>query len=399
MPSIALILQSIRHLLLIVRPCTGKILPKYDITRVNLMKLKSKLAASVAVLGLGSTMAVAEGLERVNLDPSFLFESGNYAEFSYGSVTPSIPSGGAIVRDNVAGSFTVTNFAAKTSLDDSLDVGIWSTSNGNGASIDWAPTPVKAELTVPALAALVRYRVNDNISVIGGLKRSTVNDGGLLKLPIDGKTALGTWTLSSASTTAAVYGVAYEMPEIALRVSVVAEASSSLDIDTSYTIAETGATVHTGVSKASIGDATTFSFQSGIAADTLLFGSVRVSSWKNNQVSVPTSPNVAGRHTVSSFGDGSSYTVGLGRKFSDKLSGSVSYFSDPASDCKPTSPLSPICENTSINLGAKYSLSDSATLSLGTTWTQYGDASAFGGAATTTKSTKTSYGFKLSYKF
>jgi len=363
------------------------------------MKLKSKLAASVAVLGLGSTMAVAEGLERVNLDPSFLFESGNYAEFSYGSVTPSIPSGGAIVRDNVAGSFTVTNFAAKTSLGDSLDVGIWSTSNGNGASIDWAPTPVKAELTIPALAALVRYRVNDNISVIGGLKRSTVNDGGLLKLPIDGKTALGTWTLSSASTTAAVYGVAYEMPEIALRVSVVAEASSSLDVDTSYTLAETGATVHTGVSKASIGDATTFSFQSGIAADTLLFGSVRVSSWKNNQVGVPTSPNVAGRHTVSSFGDGSSYTVGLGRKFSDKLSGSVSYFSDPASDCNPTSALSPICENTSINLGAKYSLSDSATLSLGTTWTQYGDASAFGGAATTTKSTKTSYGFKLSYKF
>ena len=107
------------------------------------------MAAIVAALGLGSTMAVA-GLERVNLDPSFIFESGNYAEFSYGSVNPSIPSGGAIVRDNVAGSFTVTNFAAKTSLGDSLDLGIWSTSNGNGASIDWGTTPsgvVQAELT------------------------------------------------------------------------------------------------------------------------------------------------------------------------------------------------------------------------------------------------------------
>jgi long-chain fatty acid transport protein len=349
---------------------------------------------------LGSTMAIAEGLERVNLDPSFMFEPGTYAEFSYGSVNPSIPTGGAAVRDNVAGSFTVNNFAAKTSLGDSLDLGIWSTSNGNGASIDWGTTPngvVKAELTIPTMAALVRYRINDNISIIGGLKRSTVDDGGLLKLPITAVTAGGTWNISSASTTAAVYGVAYEMPEIAMRVSVVAEASSSLDIDTSYTIAETGATVHTGVSKASIGDATTLSFQSGIAADTLLFGSVRVSSWKNNQVSVP-HPTL-GPKDISSFGDGSSYTVGLGRKFSDKLSGSVSYFSDPASDCKPTSALSPICENTSINLGAKYSLSDSATLSLGTTWTQYGDASAFGGAATTTKSTKTSYGFKLSYKF
>ncbi|NCW15322.1 MAG: hypothetical protein EBW38_08760, partial [Rhodobacteraceae bacterium] len=61
---------------------------------------------------------------------------------------------------------------------------------------------------------------------------------------------------------------------------------------------------------------------------------------------------------------------------------------------------SPVCENTSINLGAKYSLSEAADLSLGTTWTQYGDATVSGlGGTTTTKSTKTSYGFKLSYKF
>ena len=95
------------------------------------MTLRNKLAASVAVLGVGSTMAIAEGLERVNLDPSFMFESGTYAEFSYGSVNPSIPTEGAAIRENVAGSFTVNNFAVKTSLGDSLDLGIWSTSNGN----------------------------------------------------------------------------------------------------------------------------------------------------------------------------------------------------------------------------------------------------------------------------
>jgi len=142
------------------------------------MTLRNKLAASVAALGMGSTMAVAEGLERVNIDPSFLFESGNYAEFSYGSVTPSIPSGGAVVRDNVAGSFTATNFAAKTSLGNRIDVGLWSTSNGNGASIDWGATNIKAEITLPTLAAMVRYRFNDNMSVIGGIKRVSFNDGG-----------------------------------------------------------------------------------------------------------------------------------------------------------------------------------------------------------------------------
>ena len=368
-----------------------------NITRVNLMKLRNKLAASVAALGMGSTMAVAEGLERVNIDPSFLFESGNYAEFSYGSVTPSIPSGGAVVRDNVAGSFTATNFAAKTSLGNRIDVGLWSTSNGNGASIDWGATNIKAEITLPTLAAMVRYRFNDNMSVIGGIKRVSFNDGGYLRLPVTGVTGDGIWNISSGSSSAGIFGVAYEDPSIALRLALWTEGKASLDLDTSYTQGETVGTTRSGTTSASTGDATSLSFQTGIAANTLLFGSVRVSSWKNNQVTVP---STAGAITVSSFGDGSSYTLGVGRKFSDKLSGSVSYFSDPASDCDTVSALGPVCENTSINLGAKYSLSESADLSLGTTWTQYGDATVSGlGGTTTTKSTKTSYGFKLSYKF
>ena len=384
-----------RHLLLIVGPCTGKVLPKYDKTRVNLMTLKSKLAASVAVLGLGSTMAVAEGLERVNIDPSFLFESGSYAEFGYGSVNPSIPSGGAVVRDNVAGSFTVTNFAAKTSLGDRIDVGLWSTSNGNGASIDWAPTNIKAELKIGTMAAMVRYRFNDNMSIIGGLKRVSLDDGGYLRLPLGVNDS--TFNMSSASATSGIFGVSYEDPSIAMRLAMWTEAKASLDIGTSYTIGAGGAT-QSGTTSASIGDATTISFQTGIMTNTLLFGNVRVSSWKNNQVYVPTSSSTS--QQVSSFGDGSSYTLGVGRKFSDKLSASVSYFSDPASDCDSVSSLGPVCENTSINLGAKYSLSEAADLSLGTTWTQYGDATVSGlGGTTTTKSTKTSYGFKLSYKF
>ena len=207
-----------------------------------------------------------------------------------------------------------------------------------------------------------------------------------------------TFNMSSASASSGIFGVSYEDPSIAMRLAMWTEAEASLEVGTSYTIGAGAA--QSGTTSASIGDATTFSFQTGIMANTLLFGNVRVSSWKNNQVYVPTSSSTS--QQVSSFGDGSSYTLGVGRKFSDKLSGSVSYFSDPASDCKPTTPLAPVCENTSINLGAKYSLSDTATLSLGTTWTQYGDASVSfptGDTATTTKSVKTSYGFKLSYKF
>ena len=123
-----------------------------------------------------------------------------------------------------------------------------------------------------------------------------------------------------------------------------------------------------------------------------------MSNWKDDQVKIPLS-GTTNRATITTFEDGQSYTIGIGRKFSDTLSGSLSVYFDPADDCSSVSPLDPVCENRSINLGAKYSLSERATLSVGSTWTQYGDATVGAPATSTTSSSKTSYGFKLGYKF
>ena len=395
-----------RHLLLIVGPCTGKVPPKYDITRVNLMKLKSKLAASAAVLGLGATMAVAEGLERVNLDTSFMYEAGNYAEFSYGAVNPSIPatkSDGTKVS-SVADRFTVNNFAAKTQIGENIDIGLWRTNNSFGVGIDWTSDPsykVKADLTVSALVGLVKYKLSDNFSVLAGLKNVRIDSGASLKLPYDA-TFYGDYSLGSATTTVGVYGVAYERPEIALRVELVSESEKDMTASTNYStriIANDQAVASaSGNGTISLGDAMTLKFQTGIAANTLLFGSVRSSKWKNNQVIVPIGATPT---PVSTFGDGNSYTIGLGRKFSDTVSGTVSYFSDPSSgSCVGVSALAPTCENQAISLGAKIAMADNMDISLGTTWSRRGKATvSLTGAPVTDKSVVTSLGAKLSYKF
>ena len=143
------------------------------------MSSKKQLVLPLVATALLPTMVWAAGLERVNIDPSFMYEPGNYAEYSYGSVNPSVPTDAiALVGslDNVAGSFTVSNFAVKTAIGDKIDIGLWNTSNGNGVSIDWAPIGVKAELTMPTLAAMVRYRLTDGVSIIGGLKRVSIDD-------------------------------------------------------------------------------------------------------------------------------------------------------------------------------------------------------------------------------
>ena len=373
------------------------------------MTLRNKLAASVAALGFGSTMAVAEGLERVNLDTSFMYETGTYAELSYGFVNPSIPAewtGGN--SDNLAGSFAVVNVAAKTKIGDRIDVGLWRTNNSSGVSLDWGPTfPVKAELTSSALVGLIKYQISENFAVMGGIKQVRSDSGASVTTSLGTSLGLATYTIGSGNASVGVYGISYERPEIALRVELLAESEGEMAItDTRYSLA--GGTAaggllngdHTGTSKIGVGDALTLKFQTGIAPNTLLFGSIRNSKWANNQVQAPT-PALAGVGpvTLSTFGDGQSYTLGVGRKLSETVSGSLSVFSDPASDCDNVSALAPTCENTAINLGAKVALAENMNLSLGTTWSRRGKATVGSFGATTNKSVVTSIGAKLSVKF
>ena len=116
------------------------------------------------------------------------------------------------------------------------------------------------------------------------------------------------------------------------------------------------------------------------------------------QTGQTTNSRCSGTTPVSTFKDGNSWSLGVGRKLSDSLSVSASYFSDPG-DGNGVSELAPTGGTSSVSLGARYSLSDAATLSLGATMSQKGDAT------TSTLGAKTSgirvniVGAKISIKF
>ena len=89
-----------------------------------------------------------------------------------------------------------------------------------------------------------------------------------------------------------------------------------------------------GTGTAQQAEMTTLEFETGIAKDTLLYGSIHQSSWGSAQV------KLAGTQ-ISTFSDSDTYNIGVGRKFSDKLSASFSYTTEAGSSATGTSLLSP----------------------------------------------------------
>ena len=364
-----------------------------------------------ALLCSAPFLANAEGLERINVDPSFLFTEGSSAEIGFATVDPSLPAvkgtGSAFTFQSgldVGKSFSALTGSVKTEMGDNFDLGLFYTNQGNGVGLDYGTITgaegnitIKADLEMPTLAAIGKYQINDAMSVFIGAKQTTVNAGATLKLGSDSNNNVNPdvtshWELSKKTGIGAIYGAAYEMPEIALRVVLTVED----DIDLKIPATAKGGLAATGTATASIGDAMSLNFQTGIAEDTLLFGNIRRSNWKDNQVKVPFL--VVGLQQISSFSDGDSYSLGLGRKISDDLSVSISGFYDGSSG-GAISELAPTGATRTLSLGGKYAISDNADLSFGGSYSQRGDALTANYKASLTDSKVISLGAKVGFRF
>ena len=143
-------------------------------------------------------------------------------------------------------------------------------------------------------------------------------------------------------------GISYEMPEIALKV--LLTHSPGIDITVPTTVVGSGTL--------SQPDMTTLDFETGIANNTLLFGSVHQVAHASAQV------KLKGIGAISSFTDSDKYQIGLGRKFSEQWSASLSYTTEAGSSATGTSLLSPTNGTDTYGLGVKYS-SDTVDFSFG----------------------------------
>lgn len=333
-----------------------------------------KLALAATTLGLAAGTAHAGGLDRsyTPIDP--LFEQGNYAELSFGFTMPDVTgsdlAGNAI--SNVAGDYSTVGFAFKVDFNEKLSLamiydqpyGADTAYGGNPATTLLGGTSADAE--THALTALVRWKFTDRISAYIGPRflnaEGDITIAGLAYGPANGA------NFRFANTTGAGYvvGAAYEVPEIALRASLTYHSPVDLRFRTTETIP--GAGTFTTFTNSETPETIELSFQSGINQSTLIFGSIRHAKWSDFTLT----PTIFGNN-LASFDDITTYEIGVGKRFTEKFSGSIAVSYEDTSGDDLVSPLGPTNGQTGITVGGKYIVNDSVDISGGVRYTMLGN--------------------------
>lgn len=344
--------------------------------------MKFAVISGAALLVL-SGQAGAVGLDRSNQDISAIFEDGNAVGLSFGYVAPSVtgadlPSFGGAGHDGVAETFSQIGASLKYQLNPQLSAALIF-DQPFGADIVYPGAPAttmlggtEARLDSQALTFLGRYEVNDALSVHAGVRGVILSgDITLSGLAYGGLSGYNV-VLESNSGVGYVVGAAVERPEIALRLAITYQSAITHDFNSIETV--NGATVNPGsTTTVETPDAINIDFQTGIAKDTLLFGQIRHARYSNTQVSPDFFAAQTGGGSLTDIDDGTSYSLGVGRRFTDAVSASFSVGYEASGD-PLVSPLSPTNGKVSVGVGGEYQLTDAVTVGGGVRYTVFGTA-------------------------
>lgn len=216
-----------------------------------------------------------------------------------------------------------------------------------------------------ALTALGKYRLSDRVSVYGGVRvlqseADIAIPAALLGVPY---TATGKDT-----ATGWVAGAAYEIPDIAMRVALTYESSVTHSFPTTESFSATTTTTDVEMPQT-----VTLDVQSGIAEDTLLFGSVRWAEWSVWEVAPPAYLAATGQRITGFDSDRISWSLGIGRRVNDRLSlFARAGYESAAGDI--VSRLSPTDGYASFGIGGSYTLDNSAEITAGVEYVSIGAA-------------------------
>ena len=335
--------------------------------------MKNVMTAGAALL-LTTSIASAGGLDRSGQPIGLIFEEGDVLQLSFGYVMPELtgsvtnplfpaPSAGAESGD-IAGDYSQLGGGIKTQYSDQLSVALI-VDQPYGAAVSYSdadPTyPVagtEANVTTYGVTGLARYKINPNFSVHGGVRIVYVEGDYTL---VSGGATQYTSDYSRDTGIGYVAGVAYEREDIALRVALTYSTEVDFELDGSA-----------GDLTTTMPESINLDFQTGIAADTLLFGSIRYVAWDGVVLTDTVFSPVNGPIT-SYDNDVYTYNVGIGRRLNDKLSASVSVGYEAATD-EPAGNLSPSDGYVSLAVGGAYQVSDELEISGGVRYIQVGDA-------------------------
>jgi long-subunit fatty acid transport protein len=372
--------------------------------------MKNSIAFGSLLL-LTASIAQAGGLDRAGNAYSILFEDGNYVQLSFSSATPEVSGdfpdavGGGSTK-NMANSYTSLGFAFKYGITDKVDLAVflnkplgadaeYTTGFYEGLSAIWESNQA---------AAVVKYQAAPRIAVYGGLRAvqsraeimipdQLIRAGIASQIPdplpqIDPlPDALQTATALVQSPDGAlaysaeteqntqigyIIGAAYERPEIALRVALTYESGLTHDFGSRETLPAIGADSAQGNFDIEMPQSVTLDFQSGVATDTLVFGSIRWSEWSVWEVRPSVYEGLTGDSVTGLDDDVYTYRLGIGRRISDDISVFARVTYEDAQG-GISSRLAPTDGSTSYGFGGSYTI-DAFEISGGVEYASLGNA-------------------------
>ena len=388
-----------------------------------------KYYAAVGTLALSTTAVDAGGWETGRLDTGFLYQDGTYVEASYGSLDYSVNGttqanqkhemakdqkrmslsgkfaaggfdigltsfgSGAIQMDGQGAAVDTT--ACKTALQQykiaaaatpQVPADMLTQANLMGANCSVVPS---ADVKLNTEALMARYSFNDKYSVIAGVRQSSLRKSSL-------DTLAAAYSIDAVSKTGAVYGFAYERPDIALKFEILRSESITIDlVGKAATILDVTGTLV-------IPEATTINFQTGIAENTLLIASAHRVNWTGSDVklNVAASPSL---NQASDFSNTTSYSLGLGRKLNEATSASLTYSWEKGTNPggASTSPFTMSNGSETLSAGVQHKIG-SITISGGISYTKAGDVDvthSSGLTASYADNSVTAVGIKFGYNF
>ncbi|UWQ97936.1 outer membrane protein transport protein [Rhodobacteraceae bacterium S2214] len=345
--------------------------------------MKNTLKLTAALM-LTTTAATAGGIERGGNNYSVLFEEGNYVALSFSSVRPDVSGDypatlGGGSTDNMSDDYTNFGVALKYELNEQFDVGLF-LNQPYGANAEYtagAYTGLAADWDSNQVALVLKYQATPNISVYGGVRsvESEANiaipdalvRGGLAVAAAAGNAQAGALaagapagTLGYTAETDAnretsyIVGAAYERPEIALRVALTYETGYTHTFAGTESVPAVPTVSGTSDFEIEMPQSVTLDFQSGVAADTLVFGSIRWAEWSVWEVRPNGYEALTGGGRVTGIDDDvTTLRLGVGRKINDDLSvfARVTYEDGNGGEA---SRLSPTDGSTAFGFGGSY---------------------------------------------
>ncbi len=419
------------------------------------MKLKT-LTTALILASLPATGVFAAALDRSGQSIAAFLQPGNYFEAGISVLNPDVSGTtnaalGSQATGDMAGDYYFPSAALKLQLTDNFSFGLlYDKPFGSDAEYTQSVAftnpyqgNTKVEVNTQNISMIFGFQPTQNWNIYAGPVYQTVK--GDVSLRGAAYSVYGGYNGATAAPAANIQaydanigedssvgwlaGLAYQIPEIALKASLTYRSEIKHDVNVQETIVNPAllglpAALISGYTDGTT-DITTpqsvnLDFQTGIMADTVAFANLRWVNWKDFSINpnkfgqlatalskagkVPNKTN--GFDLVAYSDDQYSATVGVGRKLSEKWAGNVSVGYDTGAG-NPVSTLGPTEGYWSAGVGVQFSPAANYFIAGGVKYLWLGDADAQSGAQFGTPETVAkfednnawAYGLKIGYRF